>query len=181
MFEHGRSDGFFVKNKIFVLISIFVVVVLIAISWTSVSLARYFQVSNQNASASVAGFLTSVSCDEIWEYDGSIVISNNGSSQTFPFQVTNKDGTTPVRVVVEITSDNILPLSLNMYAAGELLGYTDLVGNTYTYEYDMGFENIDFYLEVSALDGEYDERLNGFENNIRMVVICEQIQTGGVS
>ncbi len=180
------------KNKFTFLLAALIISLVAVLVGAGISLAKY--TSNAKGTkneAAVGAFVPTITYGEDW-YDENGDLQTNllpgtpTSPKKYSFVVTNDVSATPICVVVELTVEQVLPLNCDLYMLtdeGEMRLEPDtegLAGDTRTYTCVLkNAERANFFLVVSWLEGERDERFNGLTNDIRMTVVCEQTQTGG--
>ena len=154
---------------------------LVNIAFMGASLAKYVEEHDGGEGASISGFAPTITCDESWEHKEQVSVSSAARPTELPFRVSNTDGDTSVIVIVTLTTEQILPLSFDLYVGDDLLRPDSTVGGTSVYQYVIDVEDKDFSLVVSWGADQYDERFNGLTNDITLTVVCEQYQLGDAS
>lgn len=144
-----------------------------------ISLARYTQSVENTSSANVAAFVPHITYDGNWEMEESITAGSIVEPKRYHFAVTNDLENMPLRVIVELTVEQVLPLDCTLYAGTQRLEPDRVTGNTRIYTTTVQNGETEFALSISWLEGEYDERFNGLTNDVHMIVLCEQLQEGG--
>ena len=168
------------KRKFTVLFGILILFLLATLAGAGISLAKYTQSKQSLQSATVGNFIPTITYDERWEMSQTLLAGSASDPENYPFTVINDEGGMPVWVIVELTVEQVLPLECVLYLGTERLEPDSIRGNTRMYTYLLREGEAEFALSVFWPEGEYDERFNGLTNDIRMVVVCEQAQPGGV-
>ena len=174
------------KCKHAVLLTVLILAFVLILVFAAISLAKYTSNAESAEGASVGSFVPTIVYGESWYDENGQLQSNlmpgpHDTPMLYPFAVKN-DSATPVMVTVELTAEQVLPLEYKLYLAGELLTPNATVADTRTYTCEiLSGQEADFSLSVAWLEGERDERFNALTNDVRMTVVCEQIQVGGAT
>jgi hypothetical protein len=158
---------------------LFALLLVVTFAAASISFAKYAQSEKMAQSAAVGAFVPTLTYDESWKLEGSLVPGSPTEPERYPFVVTNDSSTIPILVVVELTVEQVLPLEYVLYLGEQQLEPESVQGDTRIYTHLVQNGEANFALAVSWLEGEHDERFNGLTNDVRMVVVCEQTQVGG--
>ena len=181
------------KSKKFIFFT-FAILLAINFSLMSVSLARYVSEASSDTGNLGTG-IYEFQINGSGEIDASTTIGATGvitpdepggETPDFPSGVP-ETAAKPISVTVEnvgeyqadgivtLEVDGILPLEYEMYGNGNKLDAVSLVDGVYTYNLSLDTgEKVVFDLYVVWQGDEYDERLNGLEEDVYFKAIFEQ-------
>jgi len=155
-------------------------VLLLAVNLTmmGISFARYRTVYEKQHAIGVAGFSPAL---EENTFEGNFEFGGESLPVANSFTVRNGNTKIGLQLTVTVIPEGILPFSYRLFLGEEELSMEEKDGALVaTVEMPVGTAEQEFVLVTEWNSPEYDEHFGGLVEHVKIRVLCEQAEGGGV-